>query len=150
GPMVNSPYRTAEVMPALRSIVTDTTLGPDVLADPSRLANILEDLLPGAHREIQVLVAAAYSSVAQTLRTQVNEGMIAALAVRLTIARFAGESAFSQDVCDWAVRQFAHALGLDPLDGDERLQEPATVESPASPTELNTPAPVIIGHEPPT
>jgi hypothetical protein len=104
----------ASAREALRLIVADPALGPGVLENPSLMANLLQDLLPGAPREAGILAAAAQKDVAGRLRDHVERGLDAATSVRLAAALLASSTAFTPEVCQWVALEFAVAMGVFP------------------------------------
>lgn len=106
----------SEVRAALQAIVSDPALGASALDTAQMLANLLGDLLPGAPREAQLLVAASAAGLPQMLRGHAGQGMDAVTAITLAAAALAGRTAFTTGACQWAAREVAIALGLDSAD----------------------------------
>jgi hypothetical protein len=90
------------------------------------MSNLLKDLIPDAHRENAVVVAAAEAGVADALRNYIAQGMDAIIAVNLTAWRLAATSAFTREVCNWVTQQFAVALGMSIAAEAKRMRD-ATV-----------------------
>ncbi len=95
---------------ALRTIVAEQ--GQQILSDPRALANLLADLLPESPTLARILVTAAQDKIADELRLHTSDGMDAVTAARLATASFATATMINPQVCEWAVAEFARALGL--------------------------------------
>lgn len=95
---------------ALRTIVAEH--GPEVLAQPTTLANLLADLLPESPRIARIFVAAAQDNIAGEMRQHTSDGMDGETASRLAASTFASVTMFSPDACVWVAGEFALALGL--------------------------------------
>ena len=111
---------------ALRAIVAEH--GPEVLAQPTTLANLLADLLPESPRIARIFVAAAQDNIAGEMRQHTSDGMDGETASRLAASTFASVTMFSPDACVWVAGEFALALGL--------TVEPEISVLPADPSPL--------------
>ncbi len=101
---------SGEIRLALRQIVTE--YGSNSLADPGVVASMLSDLLPQASRVSRVLVAAAEDRIAAQLQENISRGVDVSTASNLAASSFCDSTMFSPEVCNWAVREIAVALGL--------------------------------------
>jgi hypothetical protein len=101
---------SGEIRLALRQIVSE--YGPSSLSDPGVVASMRSDLLPQASRVSRVLVAAAEDRIAAQLQENISRGVDVTTASNLAAASFCDSTMFSPEVCNWAVREIAVALGL--------------------------------------
>jgi len=98
---------------ALQGIVRDPHFGAGALSQPAVMSNLLKDLLPDEPREAGLLVAAAQSDLAGTLRGYAAQGMDPGTAIRLTAASFVSNTSHTPEACSWVVTELAVALGMD-------------------------------------
>src|SRR5215469_810058 len=102
----------SEARAALNAIVTDPDHGIAALSNASTMSNLLKDYLPDAPREKSILVAAAESGLADTLREHVGQGMDPSTAIRLTASSFSSSTPFTPEACSWVTGEIAVALGI--------------------------------------
>jgi len=120
----------AEARAALNAIVTDPEHGVDALASPRTMSNLLNDLLPDAPREKNLLLAAAEAGLADSLREHVAQGMDSSTAIRLTASSFAARSPLTPDACRWVTGEIAVALGISQTNDAGYLPGPTVPPSP--------------------
>jgi hypothetical protein len=87
--------------------------GLSALSQPSRLDNLLKDLLPDLPREASLLVAAAEVNMARLLTDRIESGVDPGTAIRLSAATLGQGRPFDPSACLWVAREFAIALGLE-------------------------------------
>src|ERR1700683_732022 len=97
---------------ALRSIVSDPSLGPSILDDSRVTANVLQDLLPNAPKESGLIVAAVDAGLPALLRSYRSQGLDFLTAVSLAASSFAVRTAFPPEACGWVASELANALGF--------------------------------------
>jgi hypothetical protein len=100
----------ADARAALRAIASDPAYGPDALTNVTTLSNLLQDFLPDAPRETNLLIAAASAGVPSLLREHISQGLDAATAVKLAAGFLATRTAFADSACTWVTTQLLAAL----------------------------------------
>ncbi|HET9893784.1 MAG TPA: hypothetical protein VFQ44_02510 [Streptosporangiaceae bacterium] len=142
-----APFEHAnEVRDALSFIMTDPALGPGSLTNARAAANLLQDLLPDAPREMSLLLAAIAAKVPGTLQEHVANGMAGDIAVSLVAASLASKTAFTPEACQWVTAELAVALSLVPAMPAAQAAEIALHPSTEAHTEM--PDSGVPGQEP--
>jgi hypothetical protein len=126
--MVNYAWdANGEARAALDVVVQD--YGVDALSNSQFLMSLLKDLLPGAPRESNVLVAAAEVNVAGVLRDRLAQHISTDAAVAQAAGLLEERTGLAPDACQWAVRQMAEMIGLPVEAGETRPQPQAAQDT---------------------
>lgn len=96
--------------------------GPQVLGRADMLSGLLEDDVPHLPREVALLTAAARSGTSARLTERVQQGLAADQAVLMAASEMASRTAMDASGSQWAVGEFARALGY--------AAQPATAVAP--------------------
>jgi hypothetical protein len=115
----------AEVRAALQAIMSDPSLGQQVLWNRSLMAGVIKDYLPDAPRETGILLAAVEHGVPETLRGHLASGMDTPTAISRTASWFADRTMYAPDASNWVVGEIALAMGLStPAEPGVQAQPP--------------------------
>jgi hypothetical protein len=93
---------------ALRSIVSE--YGLSVLSSPAELGPHLRDRLPDSPKQVALILGAAESEVAVSLREHLDQGMERDVAAQLAAATLIERTPFDEAGCRWVAGEFADAL----------------------------------------
>jgi chitodextrinase len=117
--------------------------GPAGLSNAQVMAGMLKDLMPNAPRETNVLVQAAETGLAQTLRERLDQGLAPDAAVAMAAKTLQEQTGLGQDASLWAAATIGGAMGLLPGGGGQlgrtaELPDPAGVQAPGGPSDDKT------------
>jgi len=109
---------------ALRSIAFE--YGPSILSSPAELGPHLRDRLPDSPKQVALILGAAESEVAVSLREHLDQGMDRDGAAQLAAATLIERTPFDEAGCRWVAGEFADALEASGV-GTHNDAHPATV-----------------------
>ena len=122
------PSATAER--ALKMAIED--FGRSALSSSPVLSAALDDPLADFPRERELLVAAAGKDVVKLFESQVSAGTDPETAASLTASQLAERSGWDAESCQWAVAQFAAALGYKVSATPSKGRVPAADPNPGA------------------